>query len=217
MRKYIKTGLLIVLLVVPVLIFLFLQGYTTNHFDLPYYVPLRDPVTNAVIVNNGDTAFYRTEDFSLSSMDSQSPITSTQLRDKITVISAFKGSCDGECEKVLSRLNRVHALQESFPSLVTLTILTTQDTTFVKKIADRQKAGWLVARVSEDTYNQVIQNIFHLDTIDKRQTISEYKPFSLIDRNGFIRGYYNAQKDEEIERLLAEIRVLEYNEKMEQK
>ena len=72
MQKYIKTGLLIIVLVVPVLIFLFLQGYTTNHFDLPYYVPLRDSVTNEVIVNNGDTAYYQLKDFSLSSIDSQS-------------------------------------------------------------------------------------------------------------------------------------------------
>ena len=215
MQKYIKTGLLIVVLVLPVLIFIFLQGYTTNHFDLPYHVPLRDPATNEVIIKNGDTAFYQLEKFSLSSIDTPSTITATELGDKITVVSAFKGSCDGECEKVLSRLTRIRELHESFPSLTILTILTTDDTTLVKKITDRQKAGWLVARVPEDVYDVVTQDIFHMSTLEKTQTISEYKPFSLIDRKGFIRGYYDAQKDEEIDRLLAEIRVLEYNKKTE--
>jgi protein SCO1 len=217
MRNYLKTGLLIVVLVVPVLVFLFLQGYTTNHFDLPYYVPLRSPVTDEVIVENGDTTFYQIGDFSLSSIDSQSTVNSAQLRNKITVISTLSGSFDGKCEKILSNLNRIHALHETIPSVTLLTIITTQDTTLTKRIYDRSKEGWLVARVSEKTYNEELQNIFHLTALDKGQTISEYKPFSLVDRNGFIRGYYNAQEDEEIERLLAEIRVLEYNNKMKQK
>ncbi len=217
MQKYIKTGLLIIVLVVPVLIFLFLQGYTTNHFDLPYYVPLRDSVTNEVIVKNGDTTFYQLENFSLATFDSQSIITAAQLRGKITVISTIKGPCGEECEKVISKLTRIRALHESFPSLAVLTILRTQDTTLLKKIADRPQGGWLVAFLPEDVYKQVLQNVFHLDISDNTQTISGYKPFSLIDRKGYIRGYYNVREDEEIERLLAEIRVLEYNTKMEQR
>lgn len=217
MQKYIKTGLLIIVLVVPVLIFLFLQGYTTNHFDLPYYVPLRDSVTNDVIVNNGDTAYYQLEDFSLASIDSQSTVTSEQLRNRVTVVSAFNGSCEGECEKVWNHLIRIRSLHETLPSLTVLTILATRDTTFVRKIADRPKSGWLVAHVAENTYSRALRSIFHLDTLDNAQTISGYKPLSLVDSKGFIRGYYDPQKDEEIERLLAEIRVLEYNRKTEQK
>ncbi|MPR33797.1 hypothetical protein [Salmonirosea aquatica] len=213
MQKYIKTGLLIIVLVVPVLIFLFLQGYTTNHFDLPYYVPLRDPVTNEVIRENGDTVFYQIKDFSLPVSDGYSTTNRVSIKGKITVVSAFKAPCEKGCERALSQLKRIQALHQSYPSLNILTILDEEENTLVEKIGDRPKSGWLLAKVPDSVYHAVLQNVFYLIPKDEKQTKTDFSQFSLVDRDGFIRGFYDARETAEIERLMAEIRVLEYNEK----
>lgn len=217
MQKYIKTGLLIIVLVVPVLVFIFLQGYTTNHFDLPYYVPLRDSVTNEIVVENGDTAFYQIRDFSLPSLDSQAVITAGELRGKTTVVSAFKGKCDQDCEKVLSQLTRINALHETYPRVVLLTIIN-EDKGLAKSLIARQKPGWQIAQIPDSIYTSTLKNVFHLAPKSRdEKTILGNNQFSLIDDRGYIRGYYDARKTEEIERLLGEIRILEYNKKTAKK
>ena len=217
MQKYIKAGLLIVVLVVPALIFLFLQGYTANHFDLPYFVPLRNTVTNEVIRKGEDTVFYHVKDFSLTSVDSATAITSAQLLGKTVVVSAFKSPCDAGCEKTLSELTRINALHQAYPSFTILTIVNKNEKSLAT-IARYQKAGWDVVMVPDSTYQKVVQGTFHLLPEDmKEQTISFNNRLSLLDGKGYIRGYYDAGKTEEVERLLAEIRVLEYNRKTAQK
>lgn len=213
MRKYIKTGLLIVVLVVPVLIFIFLQSYTTNHFDLPYYVPLRDSLTNQVIRVGGDTAFYQIQDFSLILSDSLPTVATIELRGKTTVVSALMSPCDDVCRKSFSQLTRINTLHESYPSLhiLTLTNIPAGD------LAIHQKSGWQVVQLTDSVAGRVLRNVFQLFPVQNaEQTISAYNQFSLIDRDGFIRGYYNTRNPEDMERLLAEIRILEYNKKVEQ-
>lgn len=217
MQKYIKAGLLIVVLVVPALIFIFLQSYTANHFDLPYYVPLQNPETKHVLLNGQDTVFYQVKDFSLTSVDSNSVITSEQLRGKTVVMSAFKSPCDAVCDKTLSELTRVSGLHQAYPSLSILTIIN-ESQKLSDKITSYQKAGWQVAAVRDSTFQNVVQGNFRLFPENtNEQTISVNNRLSLIDGEGFIRGYYDAGKTEEVERLLAEIRVLEYNRKTAQK
>jgi len=217
MQKYIKTGLLIVVLVVPVLVFLFLQGYTTNHFDLPYYVPLRNPGTNEVVIKNGDTAFYQIQGFSLPSFDKKSIVTAAVLQGKTTVINTLNEPCDEGCQKVLTQLTRIYALHQTYPSLALLTIVSGEGKP-TKSIAARQKPGWLIVQESDSTNTGTLQNIFHLlPEGENRQTIPVYDQLMLVDGQGYIRGYYDARKTEEIERLLGEIRVLQYNKRTEQK
>lgn len=217
MQKYIKAGLLIVVLVVPALIFIFLQTYTANHFDLPYYVPLQNPETKQVLLKGQDTIFYQVRDFSLTTVDSNSAITSEQLRGKTVVLSAFKSPCDAVCDKTLSELTRINGLHKAYPSLNILTIIN-ENQELSDKITSYQKVGWQVAMVRDSTFQKVVQGSFRLFPKDtNEQTISVNNRLSLIDSNGFIRGYYDAGKTEEVERLLAEIRVLEYNRKTAQK
>lgn len=217
MQKYVKAGLLIIVLVVPALIFLFLQSYTANHFDLPYFVPLRNSVTNEVVRKGEDTVFYQVKDFSLTSVTSDLVINSAQLQGKTVVINAFKSPCDAGCDRTLTELTRVSALHQAYPSFTILTIANKNEESLAK-LARYQKTGWYVTTVPDSMYAGVVQGTFHLlpdDNNDK--TISFNNRLILLDGNGYIRGYYDAGKTEEIERLLAEIRVLEYNRKTVQK
>ena len=58
MSKYLKAGILTLVLVMPALVVLFLHGFAENHFKLPYLVPTIDS-TGQVKMSGKDTLFYQ--------------------------------------------------------------------------------------------------------------------------------------------------------------
>lgn len=91
MQKYIKAGMLTVVLVLPALVVLFLRGFAENHFQLPYLIPLTDSL-GRVAMNGKDTVFY------------QVPISD---KSKIKVISFWK---DNASKQFLEQYSRVEKL-----------------------------------------------------------------------------------------------------------
>ena len=214
MRKYLKTGLLILTLAFPVLIFLFLKVFTSNRFDLPYFVPLRDAGNNVVMQEKGDTTFYQIPDFSLPA--DGGTIDAASLKGKTVLVSTLASPCGDTCQRLLNQLVRVQALHRDYPSFVILTLLDDQDAQMVSEINERKQlyAGWLVATLPDSLLNATIQNVFRLnEKVPGLQTISPQARLSLVDGAGFIRGFYDTTDPEETDRLMAEIRILEHNRK----
>jgi len=58
MQKYIKAGVLTLVLVLPAFLILFFHGFAENHFQLPYLIPLTDSGGN-VSMRGQDTLFYQ--------------------------------------------------------------------------------------------------------------------------------------------------------------
>ena len=214
MRKYVKTGLLILTLAFPVLIFLFLKVFTSNRFDLPYFVPLRNAAGDVLVKPNSDTTFYQIPDFSLPA--DGGTIDAASLKGKTILVSTLSSPCGDTCQKVLNQLVRVQALHQDYPSFVILTLLNEKDSPLIDKISERKPmyAGWLVATLPDSTLAFTIQNIFRLnEKVSGLQTISPQARLSLVDGAGFIRGFYDTTDPEETDRLMAEIRILEHNRK----
>jgi protein SCO1 len=211
MNKYLKAGLLVFTLVVPVLIFLFLKGFSTNHFDVPYFVPQTDPVTQRILVNEGDTVFYQLPDFTINGTDGNS-LSSQQLTGKTLVISSLDTPCGDTCQKVKNQLARISMLQDTYPDMLILTLAKADENIALPETAHEE--SWRVFSLSDSLYNRYVNNVFRLnEKIGDEQTILSHNRLELIDQNGFIRGYYNALDPEEIERLMVEIKILEYNRK----
>lgn len=216
MRKYVKTGLLILTLAFPVLIFLFLKVFTSNRFDLPYFVPLRDAANNVVVQTGGDTTFYQIPDFSLPA--DGGTIDAASLKGKTVLVSTLSFPCGDTCQKVLNQLVRVQALHQDYPSFIILTLLSEKDSPLIDKINERKPsyAGWLVATLPDSVLSRTIQYVFHLnEKVPGLQTISPQTRLSLVDGAGFIRGFYDTTDPEETDRLMAEIRILEHNREKE--
>lgn len=212
MRKYLKTGLLILTLAFPVLLFLFLKVFTSNRYDLPYFIPLRDAANGVVLKPNGDTTFYKIPNFSLSA-DGGTP-EAASFKGKTILVSTLSSPCGDTCQKVLNQLVRVQALHQDYPTFVVLTLLNKKDSSLIDKINERKisNAGWQVASLSDSTLASTIQNIFRLnEKVPGLQTISPPARLSLVDGAGFIRGFYDTTDPEETDRLMAEIRILEHN------
>ncbi len=212
MRKHTKTGLLMLTLVFPVLIYLFLKVFTTNRYDLPYFVPLRDAANNATVRPDGDTTFYQVQDFSLPAYSGS--VTSAALKGKTILVSTLSLPCADTCQEVLKQLGRVQALHKDYPQFVILTLVNAEDARLISILNERKESdkGWLVATLPDSLLARTIQNVFRFnEKVPGLQTISPQARLSLVDGAGFIRGFYDTTDSEETDRLMAEIRILEHN------
>lgn len=210
MSKYVKTGILIVLLVVPVLIFIFLRGFTTNQYALPYYLPLRDSTTNQVLMTQeGDTIFYQIKDFTLENTLGQK-LTRKSLAGRVTVVSAVADSCSEACYKGLNQLSRVIALNKTNFPVGVLVLVQSDEAQLPNAIRQSREPAWQIIAVPDSLLKYHIANTFRLS-----ENLTSPEPSlylcCLIDENGYIRGYYDASDPDEVDRLLAEIKILEYN------
>ncbi|WP_377242235.1 hypothetical protein [Persicitalea jodogahamensis] len=204
-------------LVFPVLIYLFLKVFTTNHYDLPYFVPLRDVANNAIVQSNGDTTFYQIQDFSLKTADG-STISTASLQGKTIVISTVSSPCADTCKEVLSQLARVQSLHQAYPAFFVLTLVSEDNPQLISSIKESREVeeAWKIATVPDSAFSLILQDVFRLsEKVPGLQTISPQARLSLVDDAGFIRGFYDTTDPEEVDRLMAEIRILEHNRKQD--
>ncbi len=170
-----------------------------------------------ILKDNGDTAFYQIPSFSLISTQNE-VISSETLLGKTTVLSAFDLPCQDTCQLVLNQLNRVAQVQEAYPELSILSLVNTQKEEIpdlIRKNATTSQA-WRVVEVPDSSFEYYRNEVFRWEENSPGQkTISSHNRFILVDRLGYIRGYYDAVDPEEFDRLMVEIKVLEYNRKVE--
>ena len=110
-----KVLLLGALLLVPVLVFLLLKGFGTNHYNLRYYFPVVTDEGEA-LVQNGDTVFRKIPDFKLTNQEGKT-ITQRDLDNSIYVANFIFTSCQGICKKMSSQMTRVHDRFKNDPSV----------------------------------------------------------------------------------------------------
>jgi protein SCO1/2 len=212
MNKIRKAGLLIVTLVIPALIFTFLKFFATNHYDLPYYHALRDDKGN-VLIKDSDTTFYRPQIKGLKSLDG-SVLSNELFSGKVTVLSIIPAVVDQVMRKEYAELERVYGLRTSIPylELITATGLWPFEGGDLPKVMGTK--GWQIALFS-DTYGvSDYYNDLKLDTeVPGAKANRTENKLVLIDQSGYVRGYYDGADSEEIDRLMAEIKILDYEKK----
>ncbi len=165
MQKYIKAGMLTVVLVLPALVILFLHGFAENHFQLPYLVPLTDS-SGRVAINGKDTVFY------------QVPMADNS---KIRVISFWN---DNNSIQLLQQYSRLEKLASK--------------DVFIEKVTGNE-----VEKVATQKYRMV-----PLKKAKSAETIPYTEQFILVDKQGYIRGFYDGTDPEEVDRLMAEVKIL---------
>ncbi|WP_159469213.1 hypothetical protein [Dyadobacter sp. 3J3] len=212
MINFRKAGLLIVTLVIPALVFTFLKFFATNHYDLQHYFPVTDS-SGKVEVNNGDTLFYKVPVIHLKNTSGQ--LVSEEFGNgKVTVVGYLPENCLNTCEIVLAQVERVFALKETIPYLNVVTLSDKwagKKDTYPEEINTK---GWKVLTGSDDELKKVWDSELRLLTeIPGSKTNSLETKLVLIDAEGYIRGYYNASDSEETNRLMAEIKILDYEKK----
>ncbi|WP_299458888.1 SCO family protein [uncultured Microscilla sp.] len=217
MRKFNKTGLLIVLLVLPVFLFLFLRTFGENKYKLTIFYPQG---VDSVKVNGQwkvDSVYHTITPFKFTNQSNQE-VSNKEVKGKIYVADFFFTRCGSICPKMTSQLTRV---QNAFKDNKEINILSFSidpehdSVEVLKNYADQYKAipgQWhFLTGNKHEIYNLGVKG-FKIPVGDEGQEVTpDYFHSSrliLVDREGRIRGYYNGVSRDEVDKLILEIKVL---------
>jgi protein SCO1/2 len=220
LKKYFKTGILLIVLGVPVFVFLFLKFFGENKFDLPYYFPELD-ASGEVNVVKGDTAFIKVPDFQLKAQDGE---VFSYKKGGITIVSFFFSRCGTICPITNKNLLRVaeNFKSDSLVSILSLTVDPLFDTPQVLNkyalgLGANYKRWMFLTGDKKYIYDLAIKGFklpvsdasdYDKNIVDIDQTFIHSDKLLLIDKYGHIRGIYEGTNKSEIERLVVEIKVL---------
>lgn len=197
MKKFPKAGLLIVTLVIPALIFALLKLFGTNHYDLPYFVPAKD-ANGSAIVQNGDTLFRQVS-------PDCGVFGGMNLEGHFTIVTRMPANCGEPCEKAADELSRIAGLKTSIPALQMLTVST-----------DSVRRGeWQSVKADSATIASCFSEALSDAAKGSDAANGPAGQIVLIDGNRHVRGFYKAGDAEETDRLMAEIKILDYEKKNE--
>jgi protein SCO1/2 len=220
-----QTILLGLLLLVPVLAFLFLYSFGRNHYALPTYLPERaDSVRTSAGGWQRDTVFHRVRPFRLRLPDGRE-LASSALGKGLCLVQFYApGEASAPAARALARIQE-RFRPEPRVRLVTLvpaeaTNATTDDK--LRKLSEQYgtiTGKWVVGAIAADSLRQLAQYEFGQAAL--RPEKFPFKPATepgnllpgrllLVDDAQHVRGYYDATDKYEVERLITEINVLLY-------
>lgn len=208
--------LLGLLLLVPVLGFLFLKTFGTNRYALPTYLPDRVDSTQVEGKWQRDTVFHRLRTFPFSSQSGR-PFARQDLANGLYVASFFYTTCVGACPLVSEQLTRVQERfrQEPRVKLVSYTVDPGQDSTaLLGGYAERYGAiagKWFFLTGNKEDLHQLITQEYRLPApTGVAPGLTHSQNLYLVDRNNQVRGIYDGTKRKDVDRLMTEISVLLY-------
>lgn len=217
MNKFTRAGILALILAIPALVLFLLYGTGKNYYKLPVFFATDSTqegghyvVTNAHTVPSFQFKNQFGKDFS-----------SQSLNGKIVVADFFFTTCPGICPKMTTQLSRV---QEAFKEntdfrIVSFTVDPERDSVeALKRYADEFKADptvWTFLTGNKDSIYTIAQKGFFVSALkDTSQALPDFihsDKLILIDKRGWIRGYYNGTDRKDVDRLIREIQVLVYS------
>jgi protein SCO1/2 len=214
MRKNIKTGVLAVLLVLPVFLLLFLYKFGDNHFKVPIY-----HVNDSTLINGKYemTDVHQIPPFTFINQEGKQ-FGDKELANSIYVANFFFSRCKGICLDMSSQLVRV---QEEFKEngkvkIVSFSVDPTYDNPdILKNYAKAYRAipgKWNFLTGQKDSlYKLAGPYGFFLNAKEIENVDDEFihdNHFVLVDKEKRIRGYYDGTDKKEVDRLILEIGVL---------
>ena len=224
-----QTLLLGLLLLVPVLAFLFLYGFGSNHYALPTYLPERvDSVRTAGGGWQRDTVYHRVRPFSLLGAGERQ-VSSETFDQGMYIMHVIASQPINEQDAQAAR--EMMRVQEKFrrePRVRLATLIIEPDLPKATENGQIQKLSeqygtisgkWFVLADGESEVKRLAQYEFGLTTL--RPQHLPFRPATepatlsagrllLVDHEQHVRGIYDGTDIHEIERLITEINVLLY-------
>ena len=229
MNKYGKAGTLILTLIVPAFVYIMLRACTQNHYTLPRFIPVIDstngsPVMQTITDLNGekreDTLFRHIPGFTLIDQDSQA-VDQTIIKGKIHVADFFFTRCGTICPKIQLSLSRVQEIFKERNDLVFISYSVDPENdqpkqlkTYADKVGAKAGMWYFLTGEKAQIYN-LAQRGYFLPVVDHGvsygkpdETFIHSEKLVLVDKDGIIRGFYDGTDKKDVDRLIAEIRVL---------
>ena len=228
-----KTGILFLVLIVPVFVYIGLKTFGTNHFSLPRYIPAIDSTTGEIKMakrlnprwneTEMDTVFQTIPPFTLTD-ETGKVFNSTSLKGKNNVTSFFFTRCTTICPKITSQVSRVQDTFHQDPEVQLLSISVDPKFDLPEKLAayakrfDANKDQWHFLTGEKKAIYPLALKGFHIPLADASEydaaiknpdeTFIHSERLILVDKEGVIRGFYDGTDKKEVDRLLVEIKVL---------
>ena len=181
------------------------------------------PILGERQVDGSDTVYHTIAPFQFVDQDS-SVISNDTFRDKIYVADFFFTSCRTICPIMKTQMLRVYEATQSMPEVLILshTIDPEYDTVallhdFADRLGVNSKRWHFVTGVKDSIYKIAQTSYFSSAMEDKTEPdgFIHSGAFLLVDKQQRIRGRYDGTKEDEVNRLIADIKRLrmEYNSK----
>jgi len=141
----------------------------------------------------------RVNDFVLKNADNKD-FGSKELSGRVWIANFFFTTCSGVCPILQKNFTALKRTFEQIPgvSLVSITVNPEQDTPDVlkkyKQAHDALNAKWHFLTGKRSAIRDLVVGNFKLGSI--KDPIFHSDKFVLVDRHGYIRGYYEGTKDE---------------------
>ena len=222
-----QTILLGLLLLVPVLAFLFLYGFGRNHYALPTYLPERaDSVRTSAGGWQRDTVYHQVRPLRLRTAGGRA-LTSAELGQGMYVVQFYAPGGVGEpATRTMARVQE-HFRPEPRVRLLTLVPAAATPAATDAELAKLSEqfgtisGKWFVAAAPADTLRRLAQYEFGATAL--RPARLPFSPATepgnlrpgqllLVDQAQHVRGYYDTADKYEVERLITEINVLLYTD-----
>lgn len=215
-----KTLLLGLLLLLPVLAFLFLFRFGSNRYALPTYLPDHVDSTRVGGGWQRDTVFHQLAPFQLPSSTGR-VVSSRELGQGLYIAQFFgPDAASGQVARVLLRVQEKFR-HEPRVKLVTFVLNSAAGgPNSLPVLAEKYGtiAGkWFLLGGSADTLNQLVREEFRLTADPKRLPGAVFTAnipagrLLLVDNQRRVRGIYDGTDGREIDRLLTEITVQLYD------
>lgn len=177
---------------------------------------VRLPIFGEREVVGTDTVYHKIANFRFVDQDS-AEVTNETFRNKIYVADFFFTSCRTICPIMKTQMHRVYDAVENDPDVLILshTIDPEYDTVgllhdFADRLGVKSNKWHFVTGVKDSIYNIAQRSYFATAMEDKAEPdgFIHSGAFLLIDKEQRIRGKYDGTKEEDVNRLLADIAKL---------
>ena len=200
MTKFQKTGVLALMLALPVLFWLFLKFFGQNQFDIPLYYPYGlDSLANC----NNTTAPHQVSQLPLKSLQGAS-VNENTLAGQASILYFLPNDCTDTCLLVLEELAKLQKVFEAQLPVQILAIGSSDDQAALQSLSQRYRAQprkWQFLMGSMPTIKRC-QFALPLKNIPIAETLI------LVDSDRRVRGYYAGTEPDEIDRLTVEMKIL---------
>ncbi len=203
MNKFLKIGILLLTLAIPIFIWLFLKNFGQNQFALPAYYQDSTPSIE------GCQNLESPHDVSMILAQNTKIITGANIEEGVGVSYSLPEICGDDCRLVLENLANLQTLFYDNPDFQIL--LFASSATYTQQqlnaLKDQYLANpnnWKFVLMESSSFRHLQRCGFLLPAVDLAH------PLVMTDEAGVIRGYYEGYDQEEIDRLKGELKILFY-------
>ncbi len=212
-KNLVKTGILSLLLVVPVLFIIFLNT-GKNTYQLERFRDVEGNPTKYLLNEDGQP--HKLPPFSFTDQDGKT-ITEKDIEGKVVIADYIFTRCQTICPKMSNNLESVQRAFADNPNVVLLshTVDPEYDTVQVlnsyAKVHGAISGKWhFLTGEKEKLYKQASEGykIVASEEASGPDAFVHSDRIVLLDRNGYIRGYYNGTDSMQIDTLILETKIV---------